>query len=222
MWEKKEKRVDHRIVSLSQPHVRPIVRGKAGKPTEFGAKLSVSYVEQFVFLDRLSWENFNESQDLKAQVEKFKDTYGCYPESVHVDKIYRTRENRKWCKERGIRLSGIPLGRPPKNLSAEEKKQAQLDEKFRNRIEGKFGQAKRRFGLNRVMAKLSETAETSMAITFLVVNLSTLLRQVLLPFFVKNQTSHFLGAVLLFILILFVDYEKDNLYFGGHYFSLAS
>ena len=48
-----KKRVDQRIVSLSQPHVRPIVRGKAGKPTEFGAKLSVSYVEKFIFLDRL-------------------------------------------------------------------------------------------------------------------------------------------------------------------------
>jgi hypothetical protein len=71
---------------------------------------------------------------LKAQIEKFKDTYGCYPESVHVDKIYRTRENRAWCKERGIRISGIPLGRPPKNQSAELKKQAKLDEAFRNRI----------------------------------------------------------------------------------------
>ena len=222
MWEKKEKRVDHRIVSLSQPHVRPIMRGKAGKPTEFGAKIAVSYVEQFIFLDRLSWENFNESQELKAQVENFKDTYGCYPESVHVDKIYRTRENRKWCKERGIRLSGVPLGRPPKNLSAQVKKQAQLDENFRNRIEGKFGQAKRRFGLSRVMAKLSETSETSMAITFLVVNLSTLLRQVILLLFVKNQTSHSFGTVSLFILMISRTCQQDNLSFDVHNFPLAS
>ncbi len=55
----------------------PIVRGKAGKSTEFGAKLSVSCVDNYVFLHRLSWENFNESQDLKAQVENFKETYGC-------------------------------------------------------------------------------------------------------------------------------------------------
>ncbi|GCA95807.1 conserved hypothetical protein [Microcystis aeruginosa 11-30S32] len=77
MWLEKKTRVDQRIVSLSQPHVRPIVRGKAGKPTEFGAKLSVSCVDNYVFLHRLSWENFNESQDLKAQVENFKETYGC-------------------------------------------------------------------------------------------------------------------------------------------------
>ena len=77
-----------------------------------------------------------------------------YPESVHADRIYRTRENRAWCKERGIRISGPPLGRPPANVSKSKKRQALEDERIRNAIEGKFGQGKRRFGLNRVMAKL--------------------------------------------------------------------
>jgi transposase, IS5 family len=202
MWSERKTRVEHRIVSISQPHIRPIVRGKAGKQTEFGAKLSVSYIDGFVFLDHLSWENFNESQDLKAQVEKYKENYGCYPESVHVDQIYRTRENRRWCKERGIRLSGVPLGRPPKNRSAEEKKQAQLDEKFRNRIEGKFGQAKRSFGLDRVMTKLAETSETSIAMTFLVMNLCRLLRQVLQYLFVRNRKSCLFSSCLLATFIL--------------------
>jgi hypothetical protein len=191
MWEKKTQSIPQRIVSLTQPHIRPIVRGKAGKPTEFGAKLSVSCVDNYVFLDRISWENFNESCDLKAQVEKYRKTYGCYPESLHVDKIYRTRENRAWCKERGIRISGPPLGRPTKNVSKEDKKQAQDDKSFRNAIEGKFGQAKRRFSLDLVMTKLPETSETSIAITFLVVNLSRLLRQFLSLFlflFFNNKT----------------------------------
>ncbi|NQE37858.1 hypothetical protein E5S67_05639 [Microcoleus sp. IPMA8] len=64
---------DHsEIESLSQPHIRPIVRGKAGKTTELGAKLSASSFEGYVFLYRISWDNFNESGDLKAQVEAFK------------------------------------------------------------------------------------------------------------------------------------------------------
>ncbi len=179
MWENKTQSVPQRIVSLTQPHIRPIVRGKAGKPIEFGAKLSVSCVDNYVFLDKISWKNFNESCHLKEQVEKYKEMFGCYPESVHVDKIYRTRENRNWCKERGIRISGPKLGRPPKNVSEEEKKQARSDESFRNAIEGKFGQAKRRFSLNLVMTKLPDTSITSIAITFLVVNLSRLLRQFL-------------------------------------------
>ncbi len=182
LYENKKKSIDDRIVSLSQPHIRPIIRGKAGKPVEFGAKLSARYFEEYVFLDHISWDNFNESGDLKTQIESFKNYTGYYPESVHTDKIYRTRENRAWCKERGIRISGPPLGRPPANISKEKKKQAAVDEKFRSSIEGKFGQGKRRFSLNCVMTKLSHTSKTAIAITFLVMNLSTYLSRLLRAF----------------------------------------
>ena len=174
MFNNKKNSIEDRIVSLTQPYLRPIVRGKARQNTEFGAKISASYYDGFVFLDHLSWDNFNESKDLKAQVEAFRNYTGHYPESVHVDQIYRSRENRAWCKERGIRISGPPLGRPKKSVNLEEKKQAQLDARIRNEIEGKFGQGKRRFGLNLIMTKLSNTSETAIAISFLVMNLNTL------------------------------------------------
>jgi len=51
MYDQKIHRVSDRIVSISQPHVRPIVRGKAGKPVEFGMKVSVSVVEGYTFID---------------------------------------------------------------------------------------------------------------------------------------------------------------------------
>jgi hypothetical protein len=121
----------------------------------------------------MSWDNFNESGDLKAQVEADHRLTGYYPESVHADRIYRTRSNRAWCHEKGIRISGSPLGRPPANVSKEKKKQALEDDRIRNAIEGKFGEGKRRFGLNRIMAKLDNTSQTTIAITFLVMNLST-------------------------------------------------
>ena len=109
MWSNNQKRIDNRIVSLTQPHVRPIVRGKAGSPTEFGAKLSVSCVEGYVLLENISWENYNESGDFISQVEAYKELTGFYPESVHADKIYRTRVNRAWCKERGIRRARFSI-----------------------------------------------------------------------------------------------------------------
>jgi hypothetical protein len=171
MYQHKTNRIDDRIVSLTQPHVRPIVRGKAGKATEFGAKISASSCDGYVFLERISWDNFNESGDLIAQVEAFKEFTGYYPESVHVDQIYRTLSNRAWCKERGIRMSGPPLGRRPAHVSKATKKQAQEDEKARQAIEGKFGQAKRSFNLDRVMAKLDNTSKTTIAIAFLVMNI---------------------------------------------------
>ncbi len=215
MWSNKKQKIDERIVSLTQPHIRPIVRGKGGTPVEFGAKLSASCVNGYVFLERISWDNYNESRDLKDQIEEFKRFTGFYPESVHVDRIYRTRENRAWCKERGIRISGHPLGRPPKNISKEKKKQAQLDEIIRNSIEGKFGQAKRRFSLNRVMAKLPLTSQTAIAITFLVMNLSTLLRQVLCLFFMsisEENTFSPVSSPFSLIKVMFVsDYSNKNL-----------
>ena len=110
MWDNAAVRIDDRIVSLNQPHVRPIVREKVGKNTGFGAKLSVSCIDRYVFLHRISWDNYNESGDLKAQVEEFKNSTSYYPESVHADQIYRTRENRKFCQEKAIKISAPPKG----------------------------------------------------------------------------------------------------------------
>ncbi len=76
MYENESNRIDDRIVSISQPHIRPIVRGKAGKPVEFGAKLSVSCFDNYVFLDHLSWDNFNESGDFQDQIEAYKKLHG--------------------------------------------------------------------------------------------------------------------------------------------------
>jgi IS5 family transposase len=183
LFKNNKQSIEDRIVSLSQPQIRPIVRGKAGKSVEFGAKLVASCFEGYVFLDRISWDNFNESGDFKAQIEAYRNFTGFYPESVHVDQIYRTRENRAWCKQRGIRISGPPLGRPPAHVSRERKKQALDSEKIRNSIEGKFGQAKRRFSLQRVMAQLPNTSQTAIAITFLVMNLCTALLRFFCVFF---------------------------------------
>ena len=179
MYQHKQRRIDDRIVSISQPHVRPIVRGKARTPVEFGAKFAISCVAGYVFLDHLSWDNFNESKDLITQIERFRTRTGHYPDSVHADQIYRTRDNLRWCKQHGIRLSGPPLGRPSLDdtQQARFRQQARDDESIRVAVEGKFGQAKRRFGLGRVMAKLAQTAEAMIAITCLVMNLEKRLRR---------------------------------------------
>ena len=174
MFRERSKGVQGRIVSLSQPHVRPIVRGKAGKSTEFGAKLSASYVDGFVFIEKVSWDNYNESCDLVEEVERYRKRFGSYPESVHVDKIYRTRDNRKWCQERGIRLSGPRLGRPQSQVSQQEKVQRRQDEGYRSRVEGSFGVGKRKYGLGRLTAKLSTTATTQISLIALVMNLDRL------------------------------------------------
>ena len=182
MYKEGKRRIEDRIVSISQPHVRPIKRGKAGSPVEFGAKISVSLVEGYAFIDRMSWDNFNESNELIEQIEKYKERYGRYPESVHADRIYRSRDNLRYCQGKGIRLSGPKLGRPKKEVKRGEAKIAREDELVRNGIEGKFGQGKRRFSLNCIRAKLPETSGSVIAMTFMVMNLEKLLKEVFLHF----------------------------------------
>lgn len=139
-----------RIVSISQPHVRAIARGKARAAFEFGAKVSLSVVGGYCRVDRLSWDPYNESTDMKSQIEDYRKRYGLYPESVHADKIYRTRENLQYCKERNIRITGPKLGRPYKETEEnkqrlrELRKRERADEGIRSTVEGKFGVAKRK------------------------------------------------------------------------------
>lgn len=205
MYDRRSRRVDDRIVSISQPHVRPIKRGKAGSNTEFGAKLSVSMVGGYAFVDRTSWDNFNECLDLQDQVKAYKRRFRVYPQSVHADRIYRTRDNRRYCKKHGIRLSGPRLGRPPKvtpenvaRLKAESEL-ARQDERDRIPIEGKFGQGKRKYGIGRVMTKLASTSETAIALCFLVMNLERWLAAIFLRLFFKERKSYLMTQWVQFV-----------------------
>ncbi len=171
MLDQKSRRVEHRIVSLHQPHVRPIVRGKAGRETEFGAKLTASLEDGYTRMERLSWEAYNEASDLQTICERYQERNGHYPEAVLADKLFRNRENLRYCAEHGIRLSGPKLGRPTKVIDPAVLKQQLADNSARNAIEGKFGQCKRRLGLGRVMARRKDSSETVIAITILAANL---------------------------------------------------
>lgn len=152
MYKNDLQKVDDRIVSVSQPHIRPIVRGKAGKNVVFGAKISMSVGDGSCFIDHLSWNSFNESKNLIPQIKRYKETMGYYPESVHADKIYQTKENRAFCSSNNIRMTGKLLGRPAKvtiknkDRLAQEKKQRYQDDVDRIIVEGRFGNAKRNMG----------------------------------------------------------------------------
>jgi hypothetical protein len=129
---------------------------------------------------------YNESADLIEQIESYRSRFGCYPQSVHADKIYRTRDNRKFCKKHGIRLSGPPLGRPLASAEKQQeiKEQTRQDEIDRIPIEGKFGQGKRPFNLGRIMSKLDITSEAAILVAFVVMNLEKWLKgRFFVPFF---------------------------------------
>ena len=172
MFKEKSHSIEHRIVSIHQPHVRPIVRGKTNANVEFGAKIQVSLMNGFAFLEDLSWEAFNEGTRLLKTIEQYKTRWGYYPKEVLVDKIYCNRVNREKLKELGITLVAKPLGRP-RAMSI------RIRPGQRNPIEGKFGQAKTTYGMNRIKARLQQTSESWIAAIIMVLNLVKLTGQVL-------------------------------------------
>lgn len=167
--------VPDRIVSLSQPWLRPIVRGKAKAAVEFGAKLDISVCNGWTRLEYHSFDAYNEAGNLKDMIERYRARTGRYPERVLADKIYRNRENLSYCASHGIRLSGPALGRPKKE-AVRDKKQNYQDQADRVEVERQFSLAKRKCGLGMIMTRLEETTCHCLAMSVLLLNLQKLQR----------------------------------------------
>ena len=182
--------IKDRIVNIYQPYVRPIVRGKDKAKVEFGAKLGVSLCNGYARINTLSWDAYNESTDLKKQVESFYQAHGHYPEVVITDNIYGTRENRQWLRERNIRYSGKALGRPSSQFkTAYQKRKYRMEQRMRNQIEGKFGQGKNGYNLNKIRARRARTSESWIAAIFFVMNLVRFNKDFLFSFFLSLKSG---------------------------------
>ncbi|MHB9140342.1 MAG: transposase [Paludibacter sp.] len=123
--------------------------------------------------DHFDWNAYNEVTDLKMQVERYWELYGHYPKVVLVDKIYLTRDNRRWLKEYGITHTGDPLERKRvvNLLSAYLKRKNRSQCAELNHIEGKFGQGKRSYNLNNVRTRLSSTSTSWIEAIIFVMNI---------------------------------------------------
>ena len=191
MYENNTHTVPDRIVSISQPYIRPIVRGKAAAPVEFGAKLDLSIDENgMARLEKLSFDAYNESDVLIGAIERYRERTGHYPERALADKIYRNRDNLAYCKLHGIRLSGPRLGRPKKDAMA-DKKVEYTDNADRVEVERSFSLAKRCYGLGRIMTKLDVTTRSSIALSILVMNVARIAARSLCQFFMTLFSRYF-------------------------------
>ena len=168
-----------RIISIYRPHLRPIVRGKAKARVEFGAKIGVSIVDGYTYVDHLSWDAYNESADLATQLELYRKRFGMLPKEIQADKIYPGRTNRKYIKECHVDCYNHPLGRPPKDedVGRMEYRKRAIGE--RNEIEATFGTSKRVYRANNIRAKLDDTADTWIGACFFAKNVMKFLRGLL-------------------------------------------
>jgi hypothetical protein len=171
---------DDRIVSIDQPHVRPILRGKAAKKIEFGSKVALSVVNGKNRIFKISWDAYNDGIDLIGQVEAYKKQYQKYPKLVLADEIYLTKANRDYLKEHNIQHRGKPLGRPRKDIQGQiinpYSKMQLIEANQRNHVEGQFGTAKDAYHLSKVKAKTATTSESWIANIFFLLNVVKLLK----------------------------------------------
>ena len=195
MFEEGVRTCADRIISIYQPHLRPIVRGKAKAKVEFGAKTGVSIVNGYTYVDHLSWDAYNESSDLSLQTELYRQRFGILPKEVQADKIYLGKDNRKYIREKHMDCFNHPLGRPPKeenDVHLEDKKRA-IGE--RNEVEATFGTSKRVYRANNIRAKLDETADTWIGACFFAKNVMKFLRGLLRLIFGILGQKPFMGQL---------------------------
>lgn len=161
----------------------PHRQGQGKAPVEFGPKLDVSIDgEGYGRIKNVSFDPYNESGNLIEAVERYRNHTGQYPERVLADKIYRTKENRAYCRKHGIRLSGTKHGRLSKNAEY-DKKQEHQDNTDWIEVERFFSRSKRCFGMGRIVTKLETTQLISVALSVFVSNLFRIQRRILVAIF---------------------------------------
>ena len=181
MYRLKKHTCADRILSIFQPHVRAIVRGKAKARTEFGAKIGASIVEGYTFIDHHSRDAYNVNQDLLLQIKLFKERFGSLPATILANKIYLNRANRDILEDFEVHSYCKPLGRPPKDPPSDEMKSRvakAIGE--RNEIEYSFGTGKRIYRANDIRAKLPDTARCWTGMCYFVKNVMKFLGELCL------------------------------------------
>ena len=149
--------IPDRIVSVSKPYVRPIVRGKEVKKVEFGAKCNNIQVDGISFIEKLSFNAFNEGTRLQHCVKMHKSLLGVDVKKIGGDTGYAGTANRDFCRENGIQTSFVKRGRPSQTAKEKDFVRQELAKVRATTMEGSFGTQKEHYSLRRVKARKKET-----------------------------------------------------------------
>ena len=145
--------VKNRIVSISKPYVRPIVRGKELKKVECGAKCNNILVDGLSFIEKLSFNAFNEGTRLPHCLKMHHRLFGVDAKKVGGDAGYANDTNREYCRERGIQTSFVKRGRPTPVKKENDIIRKELARVRATKMEGSFGTQKEHYGLKRIKAR---------------------------------------------------------------------
>lgn len=157
------------IISIFQPHMRPIFRGEA--KVKFGAKTGTSIMKGYTFIDRHNWKTYNECKDLATYLKNYKRCFNLLPKKVEADKIYLSHRNQRILKLLKIETGDKPLGLLSKEQQTTEyQEQMAKDIERCNEIEATFGTGKRVYRANDIRAKLPDTGASWTATCYFMKN----------------------------------------------------
>ena len=147
----------NRIVSIDKDYLRPIVRGKEIKPVEFGAKVNKLQIDGINFIQRISFDNFNEGTQFKNTIYKAQGLTKTRVKTVGADAIYATNKNRVFATSNKIQTDFKPKGRPSKHRKQQLLLAKMITKERATRLEGSFGKEKEHYHLKKIKAKTKKT-----------------------------------------------------------------
>ena len=149
--------IPDRIVSISKPYVRPVVRGKEAKNVEFGAKCNNILVDGISFIEKLSFNAFNEGTRLEHCIKMHKRLFKVDAKKIGGDAGYAGTANRNLCKEMGIQTSFVKRGRPTAEKKEKDYVRQELARVRATAMEGSFGTQKEHYAMRRIKARKKKT-----------------------------------------------------------------
>ena len=149
--------IPDRIVSISKPYVRPIVRGKEAKNVEFGAKCNNILVDGISFIEKLSFNAFNEGTRLDHCIKMHKRLFNVDAKKIGGDTGYAGTANRDLCKDLGIQTSFVKRGRPSVEKNEKDYVRQELARVRATAMEGSFGTQKEHYDMRRIKARKKKT-----------------------------------------------------------------
>jgi transposase, IS5 family len=141
-----------RLVSLHDPTARPIVKGRLGKPVEFGYKAQVVDNEDGLVLDYdVKIGNPADAEQLAPAIRRISRRLGRMPEQATADRGYGEASVDRELEQLGVQTVVIPRKGKPGKARQDVEHSPGFRElvKWRTGCEGRISHLKRRYGWNR-------------------------------------------------------------------------
>jgi transposase, IS5 family len=170
----KGEKIQDRIVSFFQPHMRPIVKGKLGKPVEFGKKVEIIEGENNIITDyQIYIGNPSDSKTFLQSAYRHRQKFKTPPNLIATDRGGWSEENVKELKTMGVKHISIPQRgyKTKQRERTENSKWFKAAQRWRAGGEGKISWLKRSFGMGRSKAKTEHGFDTGIGMAVLTCNL---------------------------------------------------